>query len=98
MEAAYQMIADVYFKHSDFVVIDKGRNEGEVGFVLIEQHRLRGYGFIEKDSQSITQIEEWSHFIQKGSDAYNGSCIVWKFINDRNYPTKIIPLEKQAVS
>jgi DNA polymerase-3 subunit epsilon len=43
---------------SDYVILAKGRNEGESAFILVEDGFYRGFGFYSKDER----IEHWEEF------------------------------------
>lgn len=43
-----ELLNDLNFKQSSFIILDKGRNSKEYGFVLVDEGHYAGYGYVPK--------------------------------------------------
>ena len=45
---AYKVIAKHQFRHNSFYILERGRNDDELGIIMIENGKYNGYGYIDK--------------------------------------------------
>jgi DNA polymerase III subunit epsilon len=50
------------FHHKNFLIVDKGKHHEEHSFILIENFRLKGYGYFD-ESQSLTNLDEANEYL-----------------------------------
>ena len=58
-----QAIESLQYEHDTFVVIGKGRNEGEKSVVAVQNGRYLGFGFVD-ESFSATGFEDFKEVIK----------------------------------
>ena len=78
------------YPHDDFLIIEKGRKEGESSFVYVENGKYRGYGYHELNHQIKTKRQIESRLIQMGSNP-DAQKLIRSFLRRKKYK-KLIPL------
>ena len=63
-ERVQSLIDDLNFNSESFLILDKGRNSKEQGFVFIEKGQYRGYGFIPR-YQLNRRVENFRKHLNK---------------------------------
>ena len=92
-----QRIADFVkqkdYPHDDFLMIGKGRKEGEYSFVYIQCQVFKGYGYFELNFQinTLNKLTKRMISIENNSDC---KALVMSFISKKKY-RKLIPLNKE---
>ena len=86
-----EIISDWEYPHSNFLLIDKGREVGEYSFLYFTDSMFRGYGYYELNSQlkSKERIENRLITIQETQDIKH---IICNFIGRKKF-LKIIPFQ-----
>lgn len=74
----FEKAFDTINAQKSFVLKMKGRNNNEIGVVMLEKGRFIGYGFIDK-SISITNIPELKPYINPCYDTKDAQSIIEKF-------------------
>jgi len=87
------LIDSFSYPHSDFLILEKGRKNGESAFVYISETQFRGYGYFELNHQIKTkkQIESRLIAIQDNPDTQK---LIHSFLTRKKY-IKLIPLPKE---
>ena len=78
------------YPHNDFLIIEKGRKEGESSFVYVENGNFRGYGYHELNHQIKVKRQIESRLIQMGSNP-DAKKLIRSFLRRKKYK-KLIPL------
>ena len=78
------------YPHDDFLIIEKGRKEGESSFVYVENGKFRGYGYHELNHQIKIKRQIESRLIQMGSNP-DAQKLIRSFLRRKKYK-KLIPL------
>ena len=86
-----EIVSDWKYPHSDFLLIDNGREIGEYSFLYFTDSIFRGYGYYELNSQlkSKERIEKRLVTIKETQDIKH---IICNFICRKKF-LKIIPLQ-----
>ncbi|MBD3638553.1 MAG: GIY-YIG nuclease family protein [Crocinitomicaceae bacterium] len=63
-----ELINDLNFKSESFLILDKGRNSKEYGFVVIKNGQYSGYGFIPRYILARKTDNIWKHLNKKKSN------------------------------
>ena len=84
-----QWIGRYNFPHPNFVVVDRGRNQDELSFVLIENQHYVGYGFISK-TETIYSPDQWKMYLTSSYTHRDQTAIVQRFIKEN--PAKVKPI------
>jgi DNA polymerase-3 subunit epsilon len=79
------------YKYNNSLIIDKGRTEDEMGIVMIENGKYKGYGYIYKDYNS-EGIEGLKSCVHHYPDNHDVQQILKSHIRNQTY-LKIIPFE-----
>jgi DNA polymerase-3 subunit epsilon len=77
------------FPHPNFVVLDRGRNDDEHSFVLVENQHYVGYGYLSTD-ETIYSPDQWKMFLSSNFTHRDQTAIVQRFINEN--PSKVKPI------
>ncbi|MGM0375226.1 MAG: exonuclease domain-containing protein [Bacteroidota bacterium] len=77
-----QMIGEIGFSSSNFVVFDQGREAGEKSFVWVERNRIRGYGWLNMED-TITSPEELEDHLVGGQDHRDARQIVRSWLRNK---------------
>ena len=87
-----EMIASFYYPHTDFLIIEKGRRNGESAFIYIENNQFKGYGYFELNHQikSKKQIKSRLISMKENTDVKK---LINSFLFRKNY-LKLIPLQE----
>ena len=80
------------FPHADFLIITKGREKGEKGFLYIQENSFQGYGYYELNHQIKWTKEILSRLIPM-SHNNDTKKIIHGFLRRKNY-LKLIHLER----
>ena len=86
-------VKDKDYPHDDFLMIEKGRKEGEYSFVYIQSQVFKGYGYFELNYQinTLNKLTKRMISIEDNSDC---KALVMSFISKKKY-RKLIPLNKE---
>ena len=87
------LISSFTYPHSDFLLIEKGRKNGESAFVYIQDDQFKGYGHYELNHQIKTREQVLSRLIPI-EDNPDTQKLIHSFIS-RNKYIKLIPLENK---
>ena len=81
------------YLHDDFLMIGKGRKEGEYSFVYIKSQVFKGYGYFELNHQinTLNKLTKRMISIDNNSDC---KALVMSFVSKKKY-RKLIPLNKE---
>ena len=74
-ERVQQLINDLNFKGSSFVIVDKGRNSKEYAFVLVQEGQYAGYGFAPRYVLK-RDVENYRKFLKKKSSNRDFQSII----------------------
>ena len=87
-----ELIASFYYPHKNFLIIEKGRRNGESAFIYIENNHFKGYGYFELNHQikSKKQIKSRLISIKENTDVKK---LINSFLFRKNY-LKLIPLQE----
>lgn len=83
-----QAIEDISYKQNNFVVIDTGRDFNEISFVIVENGKYLGYGFVEHNI-TLHSIEEIKDYVIKAADNRDIKCIIKHYLS-KNKVKKIV--------
>ena len=84
------------YPHDDFLMIDRGRKEGEYSFIYVENQSFRGYGFYELNHQ-VKSKEKIFNRITAIEDNSDCRTLILSYIKKKKY-RKLIPLGINEVS
>jgi len=84
------LLKDLSYPHATFLILEKGKKEGESSFVYVEDNVFRGYGYHELNHQikSQRQIESRLIPMENNPDAQK---LIRSFLRRKKYK-KLIPL------
>ena len=85
-----QLINDVEFRHSEMVIVDRGRNPEEQSVILIENKKLVGFGYINLSHQ-ITHPQALKNIIYPMKDTREARHIIKSHLR-KHKTLKVIPL------
>ena len=87
------LIASFSYPYSDFLILEKGRKNGEAAFIFISENQFQGYGYFELNHQIKTkkQIESRLIAIQDNPDTQK---LIHSFLTRKKY-IKLIPLPNE---
>ena len=88
---ANAIIQQFSFKHNNFAILDKGRNENEHSVVLVEEGRYAGYGYYDKFEQ-INHPEEIRGFINSRNYYPDANDLIRHFVKQGR--VKLIKLKE----
>lgn len=77
-----QMIGEIGFSSANFVIFDRGRENGERSFVWVERNRIRGYGWLNEEN-TITSPEELEDYLVGGQDHRDARQIVRSWLRNK---------------
>lgn len=77
------------FPHANFVVIDRGRTEGESAFALVENQKYVGYGFIAVE-EVIYSPDQWKMYLTSTYTHRDQTAIIQRFIKEN--PSRVKPI------
>lgn len=75
-----KVLIKVDYFSSSFFIIEKGRTKNEIGIVLVESGRYKGYGYIPNDAEDRT-IETWLEFVDPKHENKDAKQIIQTYIN-----------------
>ena len=84
------------YPHDDFLMIDRGRKDGEHSFIYIENQSFKGYGFYELNHQ-IKSKEKILNRITPVEDNSDCRALILSHIKKKKY-RKLIPLGVTEIS
>tara|TARA_S200000501_G_scaffold56174_1_gene46413 strand:- start:4723 stop:6111 length:1389 start_codon:yes stop_codon:yes gene_type:complete len=84
------------YPYRNFLMIDRGRKDGEYSFIYIENQKLKGYGFYELNHQ-IKNKEKILNRITAMEDNSDCRALILSYIKKKKY-RKLIPLDVTNVS
>lgn len=76
---AKAVLENYIFPHSNFVIIDKGKEPGEKSVILIEDDQVAGYGYFDITAE-INSPEEFKSFVKKSSYYPDANDLVRSFL------------------
>lgn len=76
------------YQHDNFVVIGRGRENGEKSLVVIENGRYLGFGFVD-DSFTATNLEDFKNGIKRFNDNKDIQQIIRQHLRTK-HPDKVI--------
>jgi DNA polymerase-3 subunit epsilon len=75
-------VKELTYFHRDFVILDKGRNEGEKSVVVIENGVYKGFGFVGVNEQ-VNHPRQFSEYISEFEDNRDVQQIIRTYINSK---------------
>ena len=84
------------YPYNDFLMIEKGRKEGEYSFIYIENQRFKGYGYYELNHQINSKEKIFKRMISMDD---NSDCraLILAHIKKHKY-RKLIPLAENQIN
>jgi len=79
---AQDAIDELSYFHRDFVILDKGRNEGEKSVVIVENGVYQGFGYL-TDEDQINHPQEFKEFISNYQDNRDVQQIIRSYLNNK---------------
>jgi DNA polymerase-3 subunit epsilon len=76
---AFAILNEHLFKHKDFVIVDKGRNEGEHSLVMVEDNHYVGYGYYDTIEQ-VSEPEELKGYIKRQNFYPDADDLIRQFV------------------
>ncbi len=90
-ERVEKAIDSLRYSHSDFLILDKGRQPGEVAVIQVEKGKYRGFGYVQEDL-SEGRLEDLLEAVRPKNDTRDVHRILRHFLN-RGKTLKVIPYE-----
>jgi DNA polymerase-3 subunit epsilon len=87
---ATEVLKQYLFSKKDFVVVDKGRNHGEMSVVLIEGSHYKGYGYFDSTQAVSSPAEIRAHATQR-TYFPDADDLVRQYLR-QNKPGRVIPI------
>ena len=63
------------FTKNNLIILDKGRNENETSFIMIENGKYLGYGYIDKQV-TLTEPEQFRSYLIAAEDNRDARLII----------------------
>lgn len=86
------MLQELEKRQRSFAIVEHGRHEDEIGFVLIEEDKYAGIGFIDQDIV-ISSLEELKGYLEPKKSSSTAQSIVEQYLQKKKQP-KIVWLEE----
>jgi len=87
---AQKLIEYYSFKHPHFALLDQGRQPGEKSLIVIENHRYKGYGYIDAGTQ-VGSAEEMIDLVHQAVYYPDANDLIRAWMGRQNR-LKLIPL------